>query len=489
MRGFGMSLDPLCAHGVDLVPARAGDLEIREIAAASLERLIEAGITAQRRAASLGLEERLSVFRSLAEAWQRRLSGGSLENLMADLAKSTGYSRRLMEAEFRLVGSALDRGSLLRNLQSSLGDPASLERFVETGPGQYVRHMPAGPVFIISSGNSLIPPLIPTALSLATGNFTILRPSLSNYRGVVEVLRPVQEIGTSAAKLFSELLVIGYFRHDSPALAEMLSRSRLGVINFWGGEPARTEVSRKVSENPHHPRLVINGPLTGVAVVDRDSAGRTAAEGLAANIVMYDQQLCSSPTTAIFIGSHGDAVGFAQSTAEALEAIGGQYPLPMPEGAAYALQSARRLLQFRGATLILSQSPQNLWTLVVSAGRSVMDEVAASLPDFALHARRRFLEIISVEDMDSAVRLIGSIPSMRAFRGIDRVQTVGLALTPDRAGEMAGKLAEAGVYRIVPLVDMSLRSPLEPYDGVAIPSSFTYMAYRRTTGLSLGGFG
>jgi hypothetical protein len=482
-----LSLDPFCAHRVELTEVKVGDLEIKEISRSSLDGLLADGLRAQRRSTSLSLDQRLSVFGSMAEAWGKKLSAGSLGGLMADLAKSTGYSERLMEAEFRLVLSALDPGNLLRNLKSSLGNPEGLERFVEKTQGESMRYMPAGPVFIISSGNSLIPPLIPTTLSLVTGNFTILRPSLSNYRGVMEVLRQVQEIGTPAAKLLSELLVIGYFRHDSPALAEMLCKSRLGVINFWGGEPARTDVCRKVSENPNHPRLVINGPLTGVAIVDKPSADHASAEGLAANIVMYDQQLCSSPTTAIFIGSHSDAVEFAKSTAERLDALGDLSPMPMSEGAVFTLQSARRLLRFRGSTVLSSQNPRNLWTLVVSDGVSVMDEIAASLPDFAPHARRRFLELISVSDEDAAIRLIEFIPLMKAFRGIDKVQTIGLALSAEKAEGIARKLAGAGIYRIVPLNDMSMRSPLEPYDGVAIPSSFTYIVYRRTVGLDLGG--
>jgi hypothetical protein len=484
-----LPLDPFCARPVELTQARIGDLDINEISPSSIGSLLDEGTKAQAAAASLRLSDRLSVFGALAEGWAKRLQGGSLSGLMADLVKSTGYSERLMGMEFRLVQAALHPGNLLRNLESSLGNPEGLERFVEVGDGESVRHMPAGPVFIISSGNSLIPPLIPTALSLATGNFTILRPSLSNYRGVMEVLGQVRALGTPAARLLSDLLVIGYFRHDSPALAELLTKSRLGVINFWGGEPGRTEVSKSVSGNPHHPRLVINGPLTGVAILDKPSADDAAAQGLAANMIMYNQQLCSSPTTAIFIGTHGEALEFAGRTAKALDALGGESPMQASEGAAFLLQSARRLLRFGGSTIISSQDPENLWTMVVSDGASALDGAVASLPDFGLHARRRFLELVSVRDEDAAVGLIRSIPSMKAFRGIDRVQTVGLAVSAGREEVIAGKLAGAGVFRIVPLADMSMRSPSEPYDGVSIPSSFTYAVYRRTKGLDLGGSG
>ena len=109
------------------------------------------------------------------------------------------------------------------------------------------------------------------------------------------------------------------------------------------------------------------------------------------------------------------------------------------------------------------------------------------MPDFRLHTRRRFLEIISVEDEEGAMALIGSLPLMAAFRGIDKIQTVGIALSAEAELKIAERLAEAGVFRIVPLCDMYMRSPSEPYDGVAIPSSFTHAVFMKKTGLNPGG--
>jgi hypothetical protein len=481
-----MSLDPFSTRPLELSETKLGETNVKEIEASSLDRLLGAGIEAQKRVARLPLEERLSVFGSLVELWKRKLSQGMLRGLIIDLAKSTGYSEKLVESECMLVCNALDPENIHQNLKSSLGDPDGLTHFVETSQGEYLRYMPAGPVFIISSGNSLIPPLIPTALSIATGNFTLLRPSLSNYRGIREIFNQILEIDTVAARLLSELLVIGYFGHDSPSLAHMLGKSRVGVINFWGGEPARTEVCRRVSENPHHPRLVINGPLTGVAIVDEASADSTSADGLAKNMVLYDQQLCSSPTSAIFLGSHGMALEFAKLTAERLDAFGRSYPMQIPDGVAFILQSARRVLQFKGSTVLSSQDPLNMWTIVVSSGSSTMDEIVTALPDFGLHLRRRFLEIISVGDVENAMALIGSLPLMKAFRGIDKIQTAGIALSAESEAKIAERLAESGVFRIVPLRDMYMRSPSEPYDGVGIPSSFTYAVYRRKKELNLG---
>src|SRR5512136_1172444 len=153
-----MSLDPLSTCQLELTELRLGGLGVKEITVSSLDRLLDNGIKLQKRATRLPLEERLSVFGSLAEAWKRKLSQGSLRGLVADLTKSTGYSEKLVESEFMLVCNALDPENIRQNLKSSLGNPEGLVHFVETTGGEYLRYMPAGPIFIISSGNSLIPP-------------------------------------------------------------------------------------------------------------------------------------------------------------------------------------------------------------------------------------------------------------------------------------------------------------------------------------------
>jgi hypothetical protein len=83
-------------------------------------------------------------------------------------------------------------------------------------------------------------------------------------------------------------------------------------VNFWGGEPARTEVMSRAAKNRGHPRCFSNGPLTGFALVSRDGGDERSARGLAENMVLYEQQLCSSPTMGAFVGVTGEALDFAQ---------------------------------------------------------------------------------------------------------------------------------------------------------------------------------
>ncbi|MEM2128438.1 MAG: aldehyde dehydrogenase family protein [Candidatus Methanomethylicaceae archaeon] len=480
-----MQIKPLFVGMLDTVSKVSENLEIEELSEFGVQQFLSKTQEIQRRLSELKVDDRIRVFEKMGEIWKEKLKKGELEELKETLSKSTGYSAQLIEHELNLVGSVLNGESLRKSLEASFGNTEALWKFVEIHKGEYKRYFPSGPVFIISSGNSLIPPLIPTTISLLTGNLTLLRPSISNYSGVVEVYNLMKSLNLDAAKLMSEALAISYFTHDSPALKYLLTKAKVGVVNFWGGDPARLEVSKLVSENPHHPRLIVNGPLTGFVIIDEDSANEKNADGLAKNIVLYDQQLCSSPTSAVFIGSFDMAKEFVGHMITSLNKYGNVFKMKMSEGQIYLLQSARRVFQIKGSLVYSSNDPDNMWTVILSKGRRVLDDVISMVPEFNLYFRRRFLEIVVVDKWHFASDMLRGVPSCRAFRGVDKVQTVGLAVSDKIKNDLLEDLVNSGVYRIVPVEDMYLRSPLEPYDGLNIPSSFTYIIYMRDCVLDL----
>lgn len=444
--------------------------------------LLRRGLEIQTKLSKIDVKERLTLIDSLGKIWEERLENGVFEELAKTLSKNTGYSRRLIDAELSLVPQVLNASNIRKNLEASfkLGLSA-LERFVELAEGEYFRYMPVGPVLIISSGNSLIPPLIPTTLSLITGNFTLLRPSATNYCAVVEVYKPIRDLAelSDTARLFSEALVICYFTHESPTFKKLLTSGSLGLVNFWGGEPARTIVGKLVSENPNHPRYLVNGPLTGFAIVDEKSADDICAKGLALNVILYDQQLCSSPTMAVFIGSWNIAMEFTERVGKFLDDIGSGYRFESKDDYYYMLQSVRRVLQMKGSKVYCSNKPDNMWTLILSRGESHLEDALAYFPAFNIYNRKRFLEIVVVDSVEKAIQQVVNLSSNVAFTGVDGVQTVGLAVEEAERERLLEGLADVGVYRITPIEDMYMRSPVEPYDGVFLASTLTYTTYSR----------
>jgi len=480
-----MSYEPLFHGSLEVTERKVGSIVLKELSEKGIDNFFARAPKIQEQLSRIPVEERLAAIEEVGRTWAKRLGEGGFNELKVLLSKSTGYSQRMIENEFSLVPSTLNGINIKKNLQSSFGKMESLQEFVEISEGEYCRQLPAGPVFIISSGNSLIPPLIPTTLSLATGNLTMLRPSMANYKGLIEIYRLFQESGSATLELISEALTISYFTHDSPGLRHLLSKSAVGVINFWGGEPARTEVGRVVSQNVHHPRFIVNGPMTGFAVIDDASASEQSARDLAKNMVLYDQQLCSSPTMAAFIGSFERGMEFSRRVGEWLDREGGPFEMKLSDASAYALNSARRVLQIKGSPVISSRDPKNMWTVVLSKDKSALDGLTTSIPEFGLHSRRRFIEIIAVPNAQAALERIATLPTMKSFSGIDRVQTVGLAVSPENKRLLLELLMGSGVYRILPLKDMFMRSPREPYDGINLAAAFTYMVYHREKEITL----
>ncbi|MBO3797547.1 MAG: aldehyde dehydrogenase family protein [Thermoproteota archaeon] len=475
-----LEIKPFCSHRHTVVEKTQNHYRISEISCESMREIINKSPIVQERLSKIGIGERLRVIGEIGKVWREKLNDGRLEELKKTISRTTGYGEKLIEMEFSLIPMVLSRENIFENLSCSPAKSIlAFERFVEMKNGESFRIVPAGPVFIISSGNSLLPAIIPSTISLAAGNLTIVKPSLSNYLGVVEAYKALSEIASNSeeAEAMMDGLVISYFTHESDSLKYLLSGAKLGVVNFWGGEPARTSVARMVSENPHHPKMVINGPLTGCVLIDEKSADEKTAEGLARNIILYDQQLCSSPTSGAFIGSWTSALSFTRMVERFLNQIGLEFESDFNDASIFLTQSARRVFQLKGSHVISSKNPRNFWTLVVSKGESVLDEVVNSLPAFSIYARRRFLELVVVSSVEEALEHIRRIPLSPAFKDVDGVQTVGYSMNMDE--KILEKLVSLGVYRVVPLSDMFMRSPIEPYDGVPMLSAFTKIVYRR----------
>lgn len=436
----------------------------------------------------IGFRRRVKVLEELGKAWVDRLESHSLEGLKTELARNTGYSRAMIENDLRFVAEVLKRENIEALMNVGLqGGWGSLDDFVEVAPGEYVTNLPAGPVLIIASGNSVVPPLIPTVTSLATNNLTVLRPSLTNYKVIREVFKPLEDLAEAGGdgSVVGRALLITYLAHDSEVLEYLLKKAPVGVINYWGGEPGRTRVCRAVMENPYRPRLYVNGPLTGVAVVDGDSVDEEVSEALAREVLMYDQQLCSSPTISFLIGDYDRAVELAKEVSNRLDVSGALYKLEVSEGWMYGLTTLRKALELHGAKVIRSRNYENPYTVVVSKGGSSF--TGLRLIPLNIHSRRRFLEIVSVPDVKECVKIIRELPRIPGYVGIDGVQTVALwAKDSQRRKEYVRELIKAGVYRVVPLGESYVRTPFEPYDGEFMPRYFTYTTYLREERVSKG---
>lgn len=469
-----VTMKPLTSREIQTNIIEAQGITIHEPTVESLKQVMSDAVDIQKRSMKIGAETRLEMLAAIGELWARRNASGAWDESKELLAASTGYSRSLIDEEFKLVEEVFSRDNLRAILDNGLiGGSETLDGFKEISENEAIRSMPTGPLLIISSGNSVIPPLIPTVMGLLTGNFVVLKPSLSNVAGLSMIFGLLEEI--EGYEAIRECLFVSYLRHDSATYDYLLREAPFGVVNFWGAQPAMGIIGAKVGENPHHPRYLVNGPLTGFVVVKEEHMDM-AVQGLALNIVLYDQQLCSSPTQAAFIGSKEALSLFVEKVGESLNAIGSTQPITLSEASNYTLQGVRRAILMKGSKVFSSRDKSNPWTIVVSEKTSRLGRAVEAFPQFNLYNRKRFIEIIRVEDFGEAVELIDKLPSNPGWAGVEKVQTIGAV---ELSEEEYNMLAKTGAYRIVPLADMYMRSPSEPYDGVSLPSAFTYRVYRR----------
>ncbi len=459
-----------------------GNLTVVEPTVKSLKGILEKAHAIRRRLMEIPISRRLEILGLIGKKWHEKVRRGELDHVRRKLSEKTGYSEKLIDLEFKFVSILFNNDNILSNIEVGLpGGVKAIDSFIEFRPGEYVRHVPIGTVFIIGAGNSFIPPLIPTCISLAMGNVTILKPSIANHLGVIEVYRLLLDLADEypEAEVLSNAILIAYMRHNSEALRYLLEEAPVDLVNFWGGEPARTIIAEKVARNPHKPKFMVNGPLTGYAVVGSGVDLDKAADDLALNIVLYDQQLCSSPTEAAFIGSYEELIEFASKVGLRLNGYSEKFPLKLDDSERYLVHSVRRALTFEECEVFTPENGDISWTIVVSKDKPVLDKVIEFFPEYQLHVRKRFIEIVSVDTVDQAIKLIENIPHRETFKEVDGVQTVGYALPEKDAEAFISNLCKLRVYRIVPLRDMYMRSAIEPFDGMYLARELTYSIYLR----------
>ncbi|MCX8185085.1 MAG: aldehyde dehydrogenase family protein [Sulfolobales archaeon] len=443
-----------------------------------LRQLLESSEKVSDELLRIGFDRRVRVLAEIGRLWRSKLSSSELEGVAEELAKSTGYSIRNIELDLALISEVLSEESLRDLFDYGLvGGYRSIDSPVEISEGELVWNKPVGSVFIIASGNSVVPPILAASASLLAGNLTILRPSQSNFTAIEKVFSLLTEISSAGvydAEVLNRAIHVLYMSHESPALKYVLEEAPISAVNYWGGEPGRSRVLSTTMKNPHRPRVLINGPYTGIALVDEESADSDAARKLARDVVLYDQQLCSSPTLAIFIGSRETLVDFLKKLSKALDDIGDRFPVELTEGSFYKLHTFRKSLELGRVDVVYSRSASNPWTIIVRK----LDELNRVPLAWSTYSRR-VLEIVNIEkpaDLDRVLEI--QIKRLRKL-GVDGVQTVSCAVSRDVFKEVVEILTKFNIHRIVPLGESFLRTPAEPYDGEFIPKYFTRAIYLR----------
>ena len=397
-----------------------------------------------------------------------------------------GYPQGSARYELSLLPALFE----LDFLQAIVSNPAALAggaswldgELTELAPGFFLTGFPIGPLLVIGSGNSLMPAIVSALESLLANCPVALRGSRINHAALERLFSGLQESGDMTLNRL--LACIHPFFLDQRDAEEaqlfswVLKNGPFSAGNFWGGREALDSLISDFARNSRHPRIIPMEPMTGVAVVcesfvNRDEpTRRQAVRGLAHSMTIMGQQLCSSPTEGYFIGDWQAASEFAREVALELENDSAEHPSAVKEANSLRLDRLRDRLEEAGSIVFTPKTERGSWMLAVSRRESSFSRITADLR-LTIHERSGFLEMIVVDSVEDAARLIRELPAATSHQGIRRVQTVARLMDLSETRRLFLLLRAAGVYRFVPPEYVVLRHALEPLDGRHIISELT----------------
>ncbi len=462
---------------------------------ANIKKFLENAGGIQKELKSIPTVTKLAAIDAVRELWKDRTY--KRHKILGELLpQTTGYSCQTIDFEITDLPAYFDPESLSEKLNNPASFPhgngnSILEGYIPLREGDYVTANPRGPLLIIGSGNTLVPVLLSFIYSFLTNNTAVIRSSDANYIGMREILKSFKDAALKsqspvkeALELAQESVLIVNVAHTSSEYRTLLEEGAFNLVHFWGGGEALSFVRECLAKNPRIPRLLVNGPLTGVVLIDSDYILHycdTVASELAFNMTIFEQKLCSSPTECYFIGKEKECLHFAHVLADQVETYNRLYPHTTDTDLAIKIQLVRTLIKREGVTVMTPESNSADWTIVVSKGSSVLDKVCTQKLRVSIYERTTFLELITVDTMEEAVDMVRTLPEKKCHKGIEKVGTVGYAMGLERAQKCAEMLFDVGVYRVVPMTGIFGRGSFEPADGVCIPREYTFLSYLTST--------
>lgn len=240
-------------------------------------------------------------------------------------------------------------------------------------------------------------------------------------------------------------IAVVYFSRNASMLGEKMSKSA-NVRIAWGGRDAVETVSSYPSR--YDSETVIFGPKVSFAVIGREELKdeqevRKLARRVAVDVSVFDQTGCASPHN-LFIEKGGNISPqqFCSMLDEAMRKTEIQLPKPqISTEQVSAIHSIRGLYDFKG---YVYGSDSMSYTILLD------NNIELDQPVYS-----RVLFVHPVNSIDESIQLIN-----------EDIQTIGIALSVDRAKVYASKATQYGAIRF-PQIGRMLNFEM-PWDGVVL---------------------
>ncbi len=264
----------------------------------------------------------INTLDSFGRAWREdpRYTEEALAGLRADLP----FSEEMVRATLAVIPEILSREALTKRVEAELGGPQILDRFVPARHGLgLVRAFPLGEVLHVTAGNVFISCIDSLVMGLLTKNVSYLKLSSRNNFFPFFFARAL--IAHDRAKVVADKFCLLTWKGGDASVEDAFKR-HVPAILAWGGEEMLESYRRGLAPGT---KLLDYGPKISFQVLTKgglEKAGLDAASAaIARDLVMWDQQACSSPQN-LFVEKGADIP-------KLLEAIGRHLDAPaFPRG-------------------------------------------------------------------------------------------------------------------------------------------------------------
>ena len=231
------------------------------------------------------------------------------------------YSPKMVEKGLQILKLLLSRDFLISRL-SCLGNYHALDYFAPLPYGRYQRAMPIGTICHIAAGNVFLGSVDSLIYGIITKNVNILKASRQDLIFPTLFFKALEEVDKK--NNITPYVSLVYWSRVQQQVTDYIKQN-VDAILLFGGEQAVKEYKQNLSPQTE---LISFGPKISFAVITEeldDHQLNQAAEGLALDVVMWEQRACTSCQN-IFIEDRGQTEKFAGYLNYYLAELSDRYP-------------------------------------------------------------------------------------------------------------------------------------------------------------------
>lgn len=262
-----------------------------------IEDVLALGKDKRKSLQALKLEQIISLLDAFGKEWKAggKLFNQALEGLKTDLP----FSEEMVRLTLGVIPELLSRDALEKRVKGEFQDLQILDKFIRAKNGVgYVRAFPVGEMLHVTAGNVFISCIDSLVMGFLTKNISYLK--LSSRNNFFPFFFAKSLIDFDKGKILSDKFSMLIWKGGDEEI-ESVFKSQVPVIIAWGGEEMLQSYRKDLGLGT---KLLDYGPKISFQVVTQKGVEKIglakAGKRIAQDLIMWDQQACSSPQNLFF---------------------------------------------------------------------------------------------------------------------------------------------------------------------------------------------